>query len=89
MTQRNGLFRDSPAASEAIEAYMGIAQRHGVSAAQLALAWCDQIDGVTSTIIGATTMEQLEEDISAFDIDFNEQMDAEVQAVLRRYPMPF
>lgn len=89
IAQRNGLFRDTPAASEAIKAYVGVAEKYGITAAQLALAWCDQIDGVTSTIIGATTMEQLKEDIDAFDIDFNEQMKDAVQALIKRYPMPF
>lgn len=89
IAQRNGLFRDTTASAEAISAYTGVAQRHGITAAQLALAWCDHIDGVTSTIIGATSMEQLKEDIEAFDIEFSEQMQNDVLEVLKRYPLPF
>jgi len=87
--QRNGVFRDTPASSEAAQAYVGVAKKYGITAAQLALAWCDQIDGVTSTIIGATTMDQLKENIDAFTIEFNDQMKADVQGIIKRYPVTF
>ncbi|WP_317930130.1 aldo/keto reductase [Halioxenophilus sp. WMMB6] len=89
IAQRNGLFRDTAAVNEAVKAYGAIAQKYNITTAQLALAWCDQVDGVTSTIIGATTMAQLEEDIAAFEIEFTEEMRADVQAVLKQYTMPF
>lgn len=89
ISQRNGLFRDTPASSQAIAAYADIAQRHGMTTAQLALAWCDQVDGVTSTIIGATTLAQLTEDINAFDIALNEDLKDEILTVLKTYTVPF
>lgn len=89
MSQRNGLFRDTPASSAAIEEYVAVAKKHGVTASQLALIWCDQVDGVTSTIIGATTLAQLKEDIDAFDIEFTDEMKKDVREVLKRYPTPF
>ena len=89
ITQRNGLFRDTRLSHEAVAAYKSIADKHNMSLARLSLAWCNQVDGVTSTIIGATSMAQLEEDISAFDIVLSEAALAEIMAVLQRYPMPF
>ncbi|MGC1507355.1 aldo/keto reductase [Ketobacter sp.] len=89
ISQRNGLFRDTVDSSAAIEAYMGVAKKHGITASQLALVWCDRVDGVTSTIIGATTMAQLQEDIDAFDIDFTDSMKQDVLEVIKRYPTPF
>ena len=89
ISQRNGLFRDTPATNNAIQAYADVAEKHGITASQLALVWCDQIDGVTSTIIGATTMEQLKEDIDAFDIEFTDQLKADVLEVMKQYPTPF
>lgn len=89
ITQRNGLFRNTAAASAAIEAYVSIANKHGITAAQLAIAWCDQVDGVTSTIIGATTMAQLEEDINAFDISFDAQLQQDVMDVIKQFTVPF
>jgi len=46
--------------------YKKIADREGVSLATLALAWCKTRSYVSSTIIGATTMDQLRENIDAF-----------------------
>lgn len=89
ISQRNGLFRDTPASTAAIEAYVALAQKHGITPSQLAIAWCDQVDGVTSTIIGATSMAQLEEDIAAFDIQFNDELKAEVKEVIKRFTVPF
>ncbi|MUK28995.1 aldo/keto reductase [Aliivibrio fischeri] len=88
-SQRNGIFRDTPAANEAVRAYMNIAEKHGYTPCQLALAWCDQVDGVTSTIIGATSLEQLKEDIEAFSKPLRDEVISEINAVFRQYPMPF
>lgn len=87
--QRNGLFRDTPSAHKAVSAYAEIAKENGFTAAQLALAWCNQVDGVTSTIIGATTMEQLKEDIQAFSKPLSPQIISDIDSVLKTYPMPF
>ena len=46
-------------AREAVAEYNNVAQKHGLSCTQLALAWCKSRWNVTSTIIGATTMDQL------------------------------
>ncbi|MUK69120.1 aldo/keto reductase [Aliivibrio fischeri] len=88
-SQRNGIFRDTPAANEAVRAYMDIAEKHGYTPCQLALAWCDQVDGVTSTIIGATSLEQLKEDIEALSKPLSDEVISEINAVFRQYPMPF
>jgi len=87
--QRNGLFRDTEASTAAITAYQEIAAANGITAAQLALKWCDQIDGVTSTIIGATNIEQLKEDIDAFKQPLSEQALADISDVIRLHPAPF
>lgn len=89
ISQRNGLFRDTPAAHQAVAAYTEIASQLGMTTAQLALAWCNQTDGVTSTIIGATKMSQLKENISAFSMPLSEQALADIDAVFKRYPAPF
>ncbi len=89
ISQRNGLFRDTEAAHQAVSGYIEIALQHGMTTAQLALAWCNQVDGVTSTIIGATNMNQLKEDISAFSMPLNKQVLSDISAVIKRYPVPF
>ena len=52
---------------EATAAYKRIADEAGMSLATLALAWCNTRSFVASTIVGATTMEQLKENIDAFE----------------------
>ncbi|MBF0446130.1 MAG: aldo/keto reductase [Magnetococcales bacterium] len=89
MQQQNALFRDTKSCEYAVIALSQIAQIHGYTTAQLALAWCNSIDGVTSTIIGATTMDQLKENIAAFDKPFNEEVADEIGKILQEYPLPF
>ncbi len=87
--QRNGLFRDTEMSNAAIKAYVNIAKKFEITPAQLALAWCDQVDGVTSTIIGATSIAQLQEDIAAFDLALSDDLLSEVSNVLKEFPVPF
>jgi aryl-alcohol dehydrogenase-like predicted oxidoreductase len=87
--QRNGLFRDTKNSNAAAQAYVDLAQKFNITPAQLALAWCDQVRGVTSTIIGATTMNQLEENISAFNTELSKELIIEINEVLKEYPVPF
>ncbi|WP_423186993.1 aldo/keto reductase [Alishewanella sp. d11] len=89
LVQRNGLFRDTPQSNTAIAAFVDLAARVRLSPAQLALAWVNQVDGVTSTIIGATSTEQLRENLSAFAVELNAEVKAEVSAFLQQYPQPF
>jgi len=54
-------------AVEAVSEYVMIAKKHGYSPAELALLWCKAQPHVTSTIIGATSISQLKENLGAFD----------------------
>jgi aryl-alcohol dehydrogenase-like predicted oxidoreductase len=87
--QRNGIFRDTPLVDKAVREYLKVADKHGMTAAQLALAWCDQVDGVSSSIIGATSLEQLKEDMDAFDMVLSEEALQDIMAVFKAYPVPF
>jgi len=89
LIQRNGIFRDTTQSHEAIAAYQAIADKHNLSLVQLALAWVYQFTGVTSTIIGATSMTQLKEDIDAYDVALSDEILEEVLAVIHLYPQPF
>jgi len=89
MVQRNGLFRDTAQTHQAIAAYKEVADRHNLTLVQLSLAWVYQLAGVTSTIIGATSIKQLKEDIDAYDIALSEEVLADVGDVIKRFPAPF
>ncbi|MQM00875.1 hypothetical protein Taro_033628 [Colocasia esculenta] len=53
-------------AKEAIELYIQLAKKHGLTPVQLALGFARDCPFMTSSIIGATSVEQLKEDIDAF-----------------------
>ena len=87
--QRNGPFRDTPATHAATARYVELAKTYKLTPSQLALAWCDQVDGVTSTIIGATNMVQLKENIAAFEAPLSDDAMQAINHVFREYPVPF
>src|SRR4030095_3302971 len=58
----------APRAQEATAAYVGLAKKHGLDPAQMALAWVTGRDFTTSTIIGATNLDQLKSDIGSGDL---------------------
>lgn len=89
LEQRHGLFRDTSNTNEAVKAYLAIAKTHNISPAHLALAWCDQVNGVTSTIIGATNMQQLQQNIDAFEQPLSSVIIEDINQVLKQFPMPF
>jgi aryl-alcohol dehydrogenase-like predicted oxidoreductase len=89
ISQRNGLFRATEQSDLAIKGYEKIAKQAGITTAQLALKWCDNVDGVTSTIIGATSLAQLEENINAFDLELSPETIDAVSKILKLYPAPF
>ena len=78
----------NPLGRAATERYAAIARRHGLSPAQMSLAFIQQQPFVTSTIIGATTMEQLKENIGSANIKLNEEILAEIDAVHQDIPNP-
>jgi aryl-alcohol dehydrogenase-like predicted oxidoreductase len=72
----------------ATEAYVAIARRHGLEPAQMALAWVHRRPCVASTLIGATSMAQLRQNIDAFDLTLPAELLAEIDAVHRDNPTP-
>lgn len=80
-------FRSSLSA-EAVHEYKKIAEEVGLTTTQLALAWCKSKWFVGSTIIGATTMEQLEENLDSFSIKLDESVISAIDDVYKRYRDP-
>ncbi|MBI3728487.1 MAG: aldo/keto reductase [Burkholderiales bacterium] len=59
---------------EASKRYAALAREHGLTPAQLALAWCYSRSFVASTIIGATNLTQLKENIDALDVQLSDEV---------------
>lgn len=70
-----------PKAFEAVERYAAIAEAAGLSLAKLALAFVNQRAFVTSTIIGATSLAQLQENIASIDVHLSADTLAAIDAV--------
>jgi aryl-alcohol dehydrogenase (NADP+) len=72
----------------ATQAYAELAGRHGLSPATMALAFVRSRWFVASTIIGATTLDQLKENIDVVDVELAEPVLEEIDAIHLRYPNP-
>lgn len=77
-----------PNVSEAVAAYVAIAKRHQLTAAQMAIAFVRSRWFVSSTIVGATSIDQLTENLSSLEITLSPDVLAEIEAVQLRYPNP-
>ncbi len=58
---------------DVIEGLETLAEAKGCTIAQLALAWCRDQPGVTSPIIGPRTMEQLEDNLGALEVEVTDE----------------
>lgn len=72
----------------ATQAYVALAQELQLSPAQLALAFVRSRWFVSSTIIGATTRAQLEENLSSSNVTLDASALARIDAIHARYPSP-
>jgi aryl-alcohol dehydrogenase-like predicted oxidoreductase len=72
-----------------LDAYLSVASRHGLDPAQMAIAFCNQRPFVTSSIIGATSLDQLATNIAASELDLGAEVLEDILSVHRRCPIPF
>ena len=79
---------EGPGADVAIQSYMDLAAKLGVLPETLAIKFCDTRPFVTSTIIGATTMDQLKIDIEAFKMVWTSDIEKAVGALHYNQPNP-
>jgi aryl-alcohol dehydrogenase-like predicted oxidoreductase len=73
----------------ALDAYRDIAKRHELDLCQMAIAWTLTRPFMASSIIGATSMEQLETILGAADLVLSDEVMADIQATFRKHPMPY
>jgi aryl-alcohol dehydrogenase-like predicted oxidoreductase len=72
----------------AISAYVALARKHGLDPAQMAIAFAVSRPFVTSTIIGATTMDQLKTDIAAGAVRLDQAVLEDIDRIHLTYPNP-
>ena len=79
---------NSEQCTKATVLYSEIAEKNGLSLTELALAFIEQQAFVTSTIIGATTMEQLKENIATIQVSLSDEIISEINKVQAIIPDP-
>ncbi|MDN3524805.1 NADP(H)-dependent aldo-keto reductase [Halomonas sabkhae] len=78
----------SPQAEEATRAYVDIARAHGLDPAQMALAYVNSRPFLTSNIIGATSMAQLESNLASESLRLSDDVLDAIEQVHQRLPNP-
>ena len=72
---------ENPTAEAAIRKYLALARELGLDPAQMALAFVNARPFVTSTIIGATRMEQLKTDIASVEVTITPELEKRINAI--------
>jgi aryl-alcohol dehydrogenase-like predicted oxidoreductase len=75
-------------ADQATEAYAQLAREHGLDMAQMSLAFILQQPFISSCIIGATSMQQLEMNIASNEVSLSSEVLAGIDAIHARCPNP-
>ena len=73
---------------QAVAEYVALAQQHQIDPSQMALAYVRQQPFVASTLLGATTLEQLQINIDSFNLTLNAEILEGIEAIHRRYTYP-
>ena len=71
-----------------MDKYYNVAKKYKISLTQLSQAFVNSRDFVTSNIIGATTMDQLKENIQSIDISLNHEILEEINSIHENIPNP-
>ncbi len=77
-----------PEALEAARLYNALAREHGLTATQLALAFCYRSWRVASTIIGVTSLAQLDENLDAWSVQLTPELLSQVDALRWKFRDP-
>ena len=91
---RIGLFGDfwtrykEDNAKKAVDDYYKLAKENGLTLTQMSLAFVNSRPFMTSNIIGATTMEQLTENIGTADIDLSDEIIEKINLIHSNNPNP-
>ena len=75
-------------AENAVLEYQKIAVKYNLNLTQMAINFVTKQNFVTSNIIGATSITQLEENINSIDCKLNEEVMAEIEKVHKIYTYP-
>lgn len=78
----------NPQAIAATTAYVSLAREQGLTPAQMALAFVNSRPFVTSNLIGATSMQQLKENIDSIHLTLSDEVLQSIDAIFEQHPDP-
>ncbi len=78
----------SEQSTEATKQYLQLAEENNMSLAQMSLAFVTQRPFVASNIIGATSVEQLKENIDSINVEINDALLSEINTIHAAIPNP-
>lgn len=81
--------RTRPQTDAAIKEYVELAKRSDLDACQMALAFVTEKTFVSSTLIGATNMEQLKSNIDSISLKLSTEVKEGIENIRRDHPMPY
>jgi aryl-alcohol dehydrogenase-like predicted oxidoreductase len=81
--------RAHPNTDAAIKEYIDLAKAYDLDACQMALAFVNDQPFVSSTLIGATNMDQLQNNIDSINLTLSAEIVEKIKQIRRVYPMPF
>ncbi|HEX4976079.1 MAG TPA: aldo/keto reductase [Pseudomonadales bacterium] len=81
--------RARPQTDAATRAYIELAKCFDLDVCQMALAYVNSRPFVASTLIGATSMQQLASNIDAIDLKLSEEVLLEIGKIRQDHPMPY
>ncbi len=79
---------NSPQTVAACSRYVALAREHGLDPAQMALAYVTAQPFVSSNIIGATSLEQLDSNLASIDVKLSEEVLSAIEAIHKDQPNP-
>ena len=68
--------------------YNALAKDYGLTPSQMALAYVNSKEFVTSNIIGATNLKQLDENINSINIELNKELLEKIDIIHEKQPYP-
>jgi len=74
--------------AKAIDMYFEISQKYNMTLTEMSLAFVNDRPFVTSNIIGATSMDQLKENINSINIKLSDEIISEINLVNEKIPNP-
>lgn len=74
---------------DAVDAYLKVAEKHGIDPVHMAMAFTVQRPFACSSIFGATTVAQLEHILAGRDVRLSEEVLADINTAHRAHPMPY